>query len=293
MLSLVHLPSFSVIGKEGSTKDGPDFIASLIKAARASFSEVASLGSLDDNGKYLGFWGLMSDFSHSFKPWEKQFTEGLYLYGIQCPKEAKAPKDWVKWSAPERDYYVKEVTPKTYKDDFSRAVYFEIPFEGYRLVGAAFDFQDPVTEKNYLYFPVEAHPLEAKAGDLTSRIAPCGCHCSYCFFDECGGCGSDKDFCSLAAFQKDHECPNLVCSKKKGFKGCYDCPDLKGCHLGLFAGEGGNARAQCLFIQKHGKKNFERAIKSLLGKEKPYYQLMSDEGPDEKQVELLERAIEK
>lgn len=293
MITLLHRPSFAVIGKEGSFKEGKGFVGKLIGRASESFSEVSMLGSKDEEGAYLGFWGLMSDFSRSFKPWGNHFSEGLYLYGVECPLEAKAPSGWTKWIAPENDYLVNEVTPETYEKIFGGTVYYEIPFEGYKLCGACFDFTDPKTQKSYIYFPVKPNPIRAKKEDLTAKIAPCGCHCAYCFFDECEGCGSKNDFCSFAAFQKDHKCPNVECSKDKGFKGCYECPELPACHIGLFASEGGNARPSALFIQRHGKKAYEEAIKRLLGKEKPFYQLMCNAGGDEKQIEVLEEALGK
>lgn len=35
----------------------------------------------DDNGNICGIWGVMSDFSRSFQPWENGFAKGLYLAG--------------------------------------------------------------------------------------------------------------------------------------------------------------------------------------------------------------------
>lgn len=212
MLKTIHLPSFAVIGKEGSTKEGPDFIKKLIEESSSSFSEVSHLGKKNEDGSFSGFWGLMSDFSRQFKPWENGFSEGLYLFGVECPLETAAPKGWVKWVAPEHDYLVKEVTPETYQDTFKSMVYYQIPLNAYKLAGACFDYSDPKTNKSYIYFPVVPNPLKPKKECLIDKIAPCSCHCAYCFFDECGGCGSKNDFCSMAAFSKDHKCPNVVCA---------------------------------------------------------------------------------
>ena len=38
------------------------------------------LAKKDENGNICGIWGVMSDFSHSFDPWE-DFRKGLYLAG--------------------------------------------------------------------------------------------------------------------------------------------------------------------------------------------------------------------
>ena len=43
--------SFSVIGKEGSTLDGQDFIQKLWEDANSHFSEVQALAKKDENGK--------------------------------------------------------------------------------------------------------------------------------------------------------------------------------------------------------------------------------------------------
>lgn len=47
--------SFIVIGKEGSTNDGEDFIKKLWEDANSHFNEVAHLAKKDDNGNILGY----------------------------------------------------------------------------------------------------------------------------------------------------------------------------------------------------------------------------------------------
>lgn len=84
--------SFSVIGKEGSTKDGEDFIQKLWTDANSNFAEVASMAKKDEKGNLLGIWGTMSDLSRSFNPWEDNFTKGLYLAGIEVMDNAQAPQ---------------------------------------------------------------------------------------------------------------------------------------------------------------------------------------------------------
>ena len=49
----------------------------------------------DENGNISGIWGAMSDFSHSFQPWE-DFNKGLYLAGVECNDAAEAPEGWTK-----------------------------------------------------------------------------------------------------------------------------------------------------------------------------------------------------
>ena len=58
--------SFTVIGKEGSTADGDDFIEKLWADANAHFDQISHLAKKDENGNPAGVWGAMSDFTHSF-----------------------------------------------------------------------------------------------------------------------------------------------------------------------------------------------------------------------------------
>lgn len=141
--------SFAVIGKVGSTLDGPDFIQNLWDDANRHFDEVAHLAKKDVNGNILGVWGAMSDFTLSFKPWENDFTQGLYLAGVECIDDAVAPIGWTKWIIPGYEYVVVENNDSTFKETL-----FQIENEGLSLVGAVHDFTDPVTGKNYMYFPI-------------------------------------------------------------------------------------------------------------------------------------------
>jgi len=95
---------FSVIGKEGSTADGEGFIQRLWEDANSHYSEIERLVKKDANGNPVGFWGAMSDFSRSFKPWENDFSSGLYLAGAEARGGAEAPDGWVKWTIPAHEY---------------------------------------------------------------------------------------------------------------------------------------------------------------------------------------------
>ena len=50
----------------------------------------------------------MSDIYRSFKPWEDDFSKGLYLAGVECFDDAKAPDGWTKWTIPGYEYIVVE-----------------------------------------------------------------------------------------------------------------------------------------------------------------------------------------
>lgn len=145
--------SFSVIGKEGSTKDGNDFISKLWQDANNHFSEVEALAKKDENGNILGVWGLMSDFSKSFNTWEDNLSTGLYLAGVEVKDGVEAPSGWVKWTAPAYEYlYIKVVGD--YRENLSYVLEY-MKVNDIKLAGAIFDYNCP--EENgqpYLFFPI-------------------------------------------------------------------------------------------------------------------------------------------
>lgn len=143
-------PSFSVIGKLGSTQDDPLIVATLWADANAHFPEVASLAKKTETGALLGVWGAMSDFSMSFLPWENDFSDGLYLAGIECREEAAPPEGWVKWTLPGFEYLrIENSGPGVFMEMIGYMEENKIS-----LAGAVQDFTDPATGKGYMLFPV-------------------------------------------------------------------------------------------------------------------------------------------
>lgn len=142
--------SFVVIGKEGSTEDGNGFIKRLWEDANAHFSEVSALAKKDENGNLIGIWGAMTDTSRRFNPWEEGFTKGLYLAGVECDAEAKAPNGWTKWVIPGYEYFVAECGSNTLFSEMLRY----LKDREISLAGAVQDFICPQTGKSYMYFPV-------------------------------------------------------------------------------------------------------------------------------------------
>ena len=140
---------FVVIGKEGSTLDGEGFIQKLWNDANSHFSEVAHLAKKDANGRIVGVWGAMSDFSHAFSPWEDGFRKGLYLAGVECVDHAEAPDGWKKWTIPGYEYIVVENRKGVFEETIR-----QMEDEGISLVGAVHDYTDPATGKGYMYFPI-------------------------------------------------------------------------------------------------------------------------------------------
>lgn len=142
--------AFSVIGKEGSTNDGPGFIKRLWADANSHFDEIQKLAKKDENGNLAGIWGVMSDFSHQYNPWEDNFSKGLYLAGVECNDNAEAPQGWMKWTIPGYEYiYAESDDENTFSEVLNYMNENNIP-----LAGAVHDFTCPLTGKNYMFFPV-------------------------------------------------------------------------------------------------------------------------------------------
>ncbi len=140
--------SFVVIGKEGSTLDREGFIHRLWIDANSHFEEVQHLAKKDKTGNISGIWGAMSDFSHSFNPWE-DFKKGLYLAGVECQDNAEAPDGWTKWIIPGYEYIYVECEDDTFSKTIKYMEDNTIP-----LAGAVHDFTCPQTGKNYIFFPI-------------------------------------------------------------------------------------------------------------------------------------------
>jgi predicted transcriptional regulator YdeE len=145
--------AFSVIGKEGSTDDGAGFINRLWADATIHLNEVAALAKKDESGTLPGVWGLMSNFSRSFKPWEDGFTKGLYLAGAEVVDGAEAPDGWVKWTVPAFEYLCAKVEG-AYQDTFS-AVLKHLDDNGLKLAGAVFDYTCLEEDgQQYIFAPI-------------------------------------------------------------------------------------------------------------------------------------------
>ncbi len=129
--------------------DGAGFIQKLWDEANSHFGEVAHLAKKNEDGNISGIWGAMSDFSHSFQPWEG-FQKGLYLAGVECNEDAQAPDGWTKWVIPDYEYiYVERENDNT----FSEVIQY-MKDNGIALAGAVHDFTCPQTGKGYMFFPI-------------------------------------------------------------------------------------------------------------------------------------------
>lgn len=142
--------AFTVIGKEGSTREGAGFIQRLWTEANGHFDEVSALAKRDEQGQLAGVWGAMSDEGRTMSPWEDNFTRGLYLAGVECVDDAEAPDGWTRWRIPGFDY----LRVKNEGGDTFQKALAQLSREGYALAGAVQDFTDPATGEGYMYFPV-------------------------------------------------------------------------------------------------------------------------------------------
>lgn len=149
--------SFTVIGKEGSTSDGEGFIQKLWESANSHFSEIRDLAKRNADGELSGVWGIMSDFSRSLRPWENNFSQGLYLAGVECIDCAEAPEGWTKWVIPGYEYLRVECESV---DIFPKMIEY-LRENKISLAGAVHDFTDPKTGKNYMFFPIGREQIKS------------------------------------------------------------------------------------------------------------------------------------
>lgn len=264
---LVHKGSFRVIGVEGSTQDGEGFIPKLYESLHQRSAEIEPLVKKNTDGSIDGTYGLMSDFSRSFRPWENDFSSGLYLAGYELKDEVKAiPEGWVVWTVKEQDYLLAKLEEgDEYPRVFSDFIHYYIPLELKRLNGAVFDYFSAKEKQQCLLFPVVGFHFQKLADPRRAQIAACGLACSYCFFTSCPGCEKEECKCTYAYWQSDHICPNVKCAHGKGLAGCYDCEKLEECSYGFYGAGNKSAKASSLFIKKYGKENLVKAIERMNG----------------------------
>lgn len=145
--------SFCVIGKEGSTNDEKGFIKKLWDEVNNNFDMVSDLVKRDEHDDIIGLWGVMSDFSRSMKPWEDDFSKGLYLAGVESWDDAMAPGGWTKWVVPTHDYLYVKVEERMPEAFYGVLDY--IKNNGLELAGAVNEYYAPDENGQlYLFFPV-------------------------------------------------------------------------------------------------------------------------------------------
>ena len=123
-------------------------------------------------------------------------------------------------------------------------------------------------------------------------VSVCGLSCNHCFLAEwCGGCRTEYNACSFATCSEGRICPNVKCCKEKNIDGCYECSELETCERGFFTptNDGaGAAKAQSLYIRKHGKKEFLN-VQTRLHEKYDFQKVQEILGQDyKKALQLLE-----
>lgn len=236
--------AFCVIGKAGSTRDGEGFVQKLWADANAHFDEVAALAAKNEDDSLKGFWGAMTNFAFEFKPWEKDFSEGMYLAGVEVEPSAVAPEGWKKWIVPGFEYLK---VPVQGPDTFAKTIAY-LNENDIALAGAVQDFTEPKTGENYMLFPVACNDSKRKlireVKAVTDQFSACGFYCEYCFLSEwCGGCKSACNVCSYATLSEDNVCPNVACCREKGYDGCYQCEEIRSCKTGFYGPDSDGANA--------------------------------------------------
>jgi hypothetical protein len=145
------LDSFALLGKEGSSAEGPGFVDKLWNEAERGLPEIGPALKTDKFGPL--YWGAMSSFARDLGPWEHDFKDGLYLAGFEMIDPNLIPPDkWIKWEIPARKYFVIPVGAD-YGISLAEGLK-ALREEGYVLSGAVFDHL--AKGILYLYYPIEA-----------------------------------------------------------------------------------------------------------------------------------------
>jgi hypothetical protein len=150
-IEIMNKPTFFVMGKEGSTDMKEGFIQKLWAEANTHFSEVSALAKKLSDESLAGCWGVMSNMSMTFDPWEDDYSKGRYLAGVECEDDAVPPQGWTKWKIP--GFEMVKISCDV-KNTFLWGLSY-IKEHGYTLVGAVQDFTDLNTGKNYMCFPIK------------------------------------------------------------------------------------------------------------------------------------------
>lgn len=264
-MEIIELEQFAVIGKLGSTKsNNVNFIKELINEANSKFEEIKFFAKDD----VLGEWGLMSSFNNFLAPWDNNFSEGMYLFGVEAKENIaykNVPKGWTIWLVPKNKYArIKIEDFNKYKELFNSMVYFTIPYNGYELSGAAFDYHENKTNSDYIYFPIKKTDKKIDGKFDKDLISYCGIHCGFCFFSSCKSCRGEHNNCCLAFSSPDKICPNDKCRKAKNLDGCYECALLEECKIGIYGFNNTTAKVCAMFIKNNGIDAYDKTIKNMI-----------------------------
>lgn len=292
-IELYRKDAFCVIGKAGSTNDGPDFVRRLWQDANSHFAEVEHLAKRDEKGNLIGVWGIMTNFGFEFLPWEDDFSKGLYLAGLEVETDAVAPEGWKKWIVPGFEYWkVRADSPDTFRQTLAY-----MQECGQLLAAAVQDFTDPATGENYMLFPVawndSKQALIRSVKERTEPVGVCTHHCAFCFLAQwCGGCRSACNVCSYATLSQDNVCPNVRCAREKRLHSCAQCHDLMDCTLGFYhEPNAATPKGTALFVRKHGPEAYTQALSNAIQAGVRYAEDLDALNDAEKVCTLLEQYL--
>ncbi|MGM9605401.1 MAG: hypothetical protein ACI3XG_10095, partial [Faecousia sp.] len=272
---------------------GPDFVRRLWQDANSHFPEVEHLAKRDEKGNLVGMWGVMTNFSFEFLPWEDNYSKGLYLAGLEVDTDAVAPAGWKKWVVPGFEYWkVKADGPDVFRQTLDR-----MREQNQPLAAAVQDFTDPATGENYMLFPVawndSKQALIRSVKDRTEPVGVCTHHCAFCYMARwCGGCRSACNVCSYATLSQDNVCPNVRCALEKGLHSCAQCPELMECSIGFYhEPNAATPKGTALFVLRYGPEAYTQALSNAIRAGVRYAEDLDDLNDPEKVFALLERFL--
>lgn len=107
-----------------------------------------------------------------------------------------------------------------------------------------------------ILIPYQMGEMEMKKGTLKQSVAYCGLICSLCFLAEsCDGCKSTNNQCEKD--KSDRGCYQKECCQKRGFNGCWECPELSSCSKGIYTPENSpKVKAFAACIKEDGLDSF-------------------------------------
>ena len=154
-IKIVEKEAFYLIGKEADSNQTGYWIKELWQEVDKNFSEILKFAKKDKDGSIAGIWGAMSDFSRAFLPWTNNYSEGLYMVGVEVNADSVAPRGWTKWKIPGFKYLTVKVNDN-YQDVFTNVITEYMPENKVRLIGAVQEYYCPKENMQlYLYFPYE------------------------------------------------------------------------------------------------------------------------------------------
>lgn len=154
-IKFIEKDKIYLIGKQGSTNDGPGFISKLWEELNNDFLKIKNIIKVGADNFIVGIWGAMSSIDMSFEPWEVNYSKGLYLASYEVSPNAVAPLGFTRWVIPAKKYaYVK--VEDNYEEVFRYVIGTFLSEYNLELDGAVQEYYSHKEGMQlYLYFPVK------------------------------------------------------------------------------------------------------------------------------------------